>query len=128
SHMMTRWCEAIMADMTFRQQIDPLDGTFTKQGDEPDYSPAALVMVDYSWRLAGVVEETDTLQWNIRPAHPASQSARFTLPLDGGGTAEMIYDHKGADLRLSGKSVGRIDGAARLITDKAGKPLSLLGI
>ena len=66
SHMMTQWCEAIINDMTFRQQIDPVDGTFTKQGDEPDYSPAALVMVDYSWRLAGVTEEAMILDGDKR--------------------------------------------------------------
>jgi hypothetical protein len=128
SGMMTKWCEAIIADMTFRQQIDPVDGSFTKQGDEPDYSPCALVMIDYSWRLAGVVEEADTLAWNVRPGHPASVGARFRLPLDGGGSAEMVYDGKGAELRLAGRRLGRIDGTARLVTRKDGQVLSLRGI
>ncbi|EGF91187.1 tat twin-arginine translocation pathway signal sequence domain protein [Asticcacaulis biprosthecium C19] len=128
SGMMTKWCEAIIADMTFRQQIDPVDGTFTKQGDEPDYSPCALVLVDYSWRLAGLVEEADVLEWNVRPGHPASVGARFRLPLDGGGSAEMIYDDKGAELRLSGKRLGRVEGTVRLVTRKTGELVSLRGI
>ncbi|MBP2157941.1 MULTISPECIES: MGH1-like glycoside hydrolase domain-containing protein [Asticcacaulis] len=128
SHMMTRWCEAIINDMTFRQQIDPVDGTFTKQGDEPDYSPAALVMMDYSWRLAGVTEEADALHWNVRPGHRASMGARFRLPLDGGGTAEMTYDARGASLSLRGKQIAQVKGTARLITAKDGRPLALLGI
>lgn len=124
--MMNAWCRALIADMTFRQQLDPQTGAFT-QTEAPGYSPAALVMVDYSWRLAGVREEGEGLEWNVRPGHPAA-GGRFRLPLDGGGTAEMIYDRRGAELRLNGKSLGRIDGTARLVTDRAGKPQSLTGI
>jgi hypothetical protein len=127
SHMMTKWCEGLMADMTFRQQMDPEDGVFTKE-DLPNYSPAALVMMDYTWRLAGVVEDRDALSWNVRPGHLASQGASFALPLDAGGTATMQYDAKGAVLWLGGKSLGRIDGVARLISDKSGAPTALLGI
>ena len=123
--MMAQWCKALAADMTFRQQLDPLTGAFT-QADAPGYSPAALVMLDYTWRLAGVREESEQLHWNLRPGHPAA--GRFTLPLDGGGTAEIIYDAKGADLRLNGRSFGRVNGIARLVTDRAGAPRSLTGI
>ncbi len=125
SQMMEAWCKALMADMTFRQQVDPVTGAFT-QSDAPGYSPAALVMMDYTWRLCGVVEGDDELWWNVRPGHAAAGS--FRLPLDGGGTAAMTYDRKGAGLTLNGKAVARIEGPARLVTDKAGKPLKLLGI
>jgi hypothetical protein len=41
----------------------------------------------------------------------------------------MIYDQHGAELRLAGKPLGRIEGgAARLVTDKAGAPRELVGI
>jgi hypothetical protein len=127
SFMMDRWCEALQRDMTFRQQMDPLDGVFTKE--DANYSPAALVMVDYTWRLAGVREEPDALEWNIRPGHPAAESARFQMRTDGGRTAEMRYDEQGAELWLAGKPLGRVDsGAVRLVTDKAGVLRSLLGI
>jgi hypothetical protein len=53
----------------FFQQIDPLTGNFT-QVDVPGYSPAALVMIDFTWRLAGVREEHDELEWKLRPATP----------------------------------------------------------
>jgi len=126
--MMDRWCEAIQADMGFRQQLDPLSGEFTKQG-EPDYSPAALVMLDYTWRLAGVREERESLEWNVRPGHAAAQSALFRMRTDRGQTAEMKYDRGGAELRLAGKPLGRIEsGTARLITDMSGVPRGLASI
>jgi hypothetical protein len=126
--MMDRWCDALQADMSFRQQLDPLNGQFTKE-DMPNYSPAALVMLDYTWRLAGVREDGDSLEWNVRPGHPAAQSALFRLRTDPGRTAEMKYDRRGAELRLGGKVLGRIDsGMARLVTDSGGVPKALVGI
>jgi hypothetical protein len=128
SFMMDRWCEALQRDMTFRQQLDPLNAKFTIE-DLPDYSPAALVMMDYTWRLAGTCEEAQELQWNVRPGHPASDAASFRMKTDAGSTAEMGYDSKGATLKLNNRSIALVQsGAARLVTDKAGKPLSLLGI
>jgi len=127
ARMQDAWCNAILRDPSFRQQIDPLTGAFTQE-DAPGYSPAALVMLDYSWRLAGVREDGDTIEWNVRPGHAASDRARFALPLDREGTAEMVYDMRGADLTLAGKGIGRIEGIARLITDRRGMPSHLLGI
>jgi hypothetical protein len=126
--MMDRWCEAIQRDMTFRQQIDPLNGVFSQQ-DAPNYSPCALVMMDYTWRLAGVCEEVDALHWNVRPGHPAAQGARFRVRTDAGPVAEMEYDARGAEISLGGKALARIDaGVARLITNMAGVPRELVGI
>jgi hypothetical protein len=126
--MMDRWCEAIQRDMTFRQQMDPLTGAFT-QADAPKYSPCALVMMDYTWRLAGVREETDALHWNVRPGHPAADSARYRMKTDAGRDAEMLYSTRGAEVSLEGKVIGRIEtGAARLVTSKSGAPQALVGI
>lgn len=127
ARMQDAWCDAILRDPSFRQQIDPMTGTFTQE-DAPGYSPAALVMLDYTWRLAGPREAGETIEWNVRPGHPAADRARFVLPLDGGGTAEMAYDARGADLTLMGKTIGRIEGVARLVTDRRGNPSHLLGI
>jgi hypothetical protein len=125
--MMDRWCSAIEADTSFRQQIDPRNGAYTA-GDNPGYSPSALVMVDYTWRLIGVREEFDQLHWNIRPHHPAAQGAKLAVKA-GGETASIDYSDGAADLRLGGKLIARIEGeSARLVTDSKGKPLSLLGI
>jgi len=128
STMMDAWCEEIQKDGSYRQQIDPIHGGFT-QADAPRYSPCALVMVDYTWRLAGINEEVDEIHWNVRPDHPASASARFVLHGDSGAAVAMQYDASGAELRLGEKRVARIEsGAAQLITSKAGLAIALLGI
>jgi hypothetical protein len=128
SVMMDRWCEAIQRDMTFRQQVDPLTGVFTRE-DAPNYSPCALVMVDYTWRLAGVCETPDALHWNIRPGHPAAESARFHMRTDTARDAEMRYDSHGVNLSFGSKPLGRIEsGDVRLVTNKTGAPHALVGI
>ncbi|ADV83524.1 MGH1-like glycoside hydrolase domain-containing protein [Terriglobus saanensis] len=128
SFMMDRWCEALQRDMTFRQQLDPLDGVFTKQ-DMPSYSPASLVMMEYTWRLVGVCEEADELQWNIRPGHPAAEAAYFRIVTDAGRVAEVNYKSHGGEVRLNGHLIASLQsGVARLVTDKTGKPVALLGI
>lgn len=128
TQMMDRWCEALMADMTFRQQMNPRTGAFT-HAEAADYSPAALVMVDYSWRLVGVCEEADALHWNIRPGHAAAKETRLSMQTDTGRAAAMAYRDGGADVSLGGKGIGRIaGGAVRLVTDKQGQPSHLIGI
>ncbi|MEH3158707.1 MAG: trehalase family glycosidase [Sphingomonas taxi] len=128
--MMDRWCEAIQADMTFRQQIDPDTGVFTAGADAPDYSPCALVMVDYTWRLVGVREEgEDALHWTIRPRHPAAAGATLAMRTDAGRRAALRYTGEGADLTLDYRPVMRITGGAvRLETDGTGAPRALVGV
>ncbi len=132
SVMMDRWCDAIQRDMTFRQQVDPLSGDFTK-ADMPNYSPAALVMFDYTWRLSGMREDRDVLHWNVRLGHPASEAAHFSMRADNGVAVEMQYGQFGAkqgcDLRVANKLIARIEhGTARIVTDKRGTLQSLEGI
>ncbi|HEX4322598.1 MAG TPA: alpha-L-rhamnosidase [Acidobacteriaceae bacterium] len=133
SEMMDRWCEAIQREASqhapgFRQQIDPLDGSFTQE-DAPKYSPSALVMIDYTWRLAGIHEEPGELHWNIRPGHPAAESAHFRLRTDEDREAKIHYNGQGAEFYLAGKPLGRVQsGAARLVTDKEGVAKAWIGI
>ena len=125
--LMDRWCRAIQKDMTFRQQIDPESGAFTS-GDEPNYSPAALVMIDFTWRLAGIHEDQETIQWNVRPGHPASHDAHFRLVADNGMIADLKYEQSGASLSFNRTLLCRIEGGSgRLVTDKSGKLLHLVG-
>jgi hypothetical protein len=126
--LMDRWCEAIQRDRNFHQQMDPLTGAFT-QADAPSYSPCALVMMDFTWRLAGVREEQEHLEWNVRPGHAASQSARFSVHFGKDHTAAMAYDAKGATLFLDDRRLGRVEsGVVRLVTDKQGRPKQLRSI
>lgn len=50
NHLMRRWCEAILREGDFRQQMDPVSGQFT-HADPGGYSPAALVFLDFARRL-----------------------------------------------------------------------------
>lgn len=125
-YLMEQWCEALQRDTSFRQQLDPLTGTFT-EGDKPGYSPSSLVMVDFTWRLAGISEGPDDLQWNVRPGIAAAREARFRVKLRG-GTAEMRYEHGGATLTFAGRRVATIRGTARVVTDFSGKVTGLVGI
>jgi len=127
SYMMDRWCEAIMRDGTFRQQLDPLTAEFT-QADKPGYSPCALVMLDYTWRLAGVRIEGETLEWNIRPNYAASRNARFSLKFNKTHPAELRYAGSKATLMLDGKELGTATGTFRLVTTLDGKPIRIVGI
>ncbi|WP_253717284.1 alpha-L-rhamnosidase [Sphingomonas sp. AP4-R1] len=126
--MMSKWCEAIQRDLSIRTQVDPLTGAFTQE-DAPGYSPTALVMIEYSWRLVGVHEERDTICWNVRPSHPAAREARLETYSDAGLRLNMRYRLGGAELEIAGKPVARIQGgSARLVTTSTGIPLELLGI
>ncbi len=48
--LMRRWCDAIVREGEFRQQMDPLSGVFT-QPDPGGYSPAALVFLLFASKL-----------------------------------------------------------------------------
>ena len=126
-HMMDQWCKALIKDGTFRQQMDPLSGEFNAE-DPAGYSPAALVMMDYAWRLIGIDETGEHLNWNIRPDHPAAKAAVFTMTTDNGKMAELRYGKDSATLILAGKPVATIAGTGRITTDKSGKLLSATGI
>ena len=121
--MMSRWIEAITRHIEFRQQIDPLTGDFT-EGTPGGYSPAALVFVNYLWRLHGVREAGETLEWNVRA--PQGTQAEFSLKV-GQGRARLGYGKGAAELTLDGKTVATVRGTGRLITDRAGRLLAGVG-
>jgi hypothetical protein len=126
--MMTAWCDAIVADPGMRQQLDPLTGHFTQE-DAAGYSPCALVMVDYIWRLVGIRNEGTLLHWNIRPNHPAARKAELHRRTDAGPTATISYDGPRAKLTLGGRTIAQVEGGALgLITDREGHLVSLRGI
>jgi len=125
--MMEAWCRALIRDGTFRQQLDPMTGIFTEGGSK-GYSPAALVLLDYTWRLAGIREDSGRIEWTVRPGCAAEEEAKFTLKTNAGLMAEMRYDKGGAELRLAGKKIARVDGSGRMVTDLYGGGIELVGI
>jgi hypothetical protein len=127
AHMMQQWCDAILRDPSFRQQLDPVAGDFTQSGSA-SYSPAALVFYDYTWRLAGVRQHEDELHWNVRPRCGAAQSGVFSAPVKGGKIAELRYSPEDAELKIAGELIAQVDGCARICTSLDGTPRYLLGI
>lgn len=125
--MMGRWIEAITRHVEFRQQMNPLTGDFTET-DPSGYSPAALVFVDYLWRLHGVRETGDAIEWNVRA--PQGERTEFSVKTRHGaghGTALLEYRKGVAELTLHGKKLATVQGVGRLITDRQGRLLAAVG-
>ncbi len=123
--LMLRWLDALLRAQEFRQQMDPLTGEFTL-ADPGGYSPAALVFFDFLWRLSGVREQDDLLEWNIRPPSVQGRS-NFAIRV-GAGTAELVYDGPHAELRLAGGRIAQVSGAVRLLTTRSGEMRTAVGI
>ena len=125
AHLMQQWITAIRRAGKFLQQMDPLDGTFT--ADTGDYSPAALVFMDFTWRLAGVRSVGDQLEWNVRPAGPRVRSS-YRLRLSPANVAELKYVSGRAQISLDGKLLCTTKSTVRLLTTQEGELRSAVGI
>jgi len=125
AHLMQQWVSAIERNGSFLQQMDPLSGEFTP--DTGDYSPAALVFIDFTRRLAGVRYVEDVLEWNVRP--PAqSVTATYRLQVTPAIIAQIKYSAGRAELSLNDKFLWRTSSVVRLITDLDGKLGGATGI
>ncbi len=122
--LMSRWMEAITRHVEFRQQINPWTGDFT-EGTPGGYSPAALAFVDFLWRLHGVREMGDELEWNVRA--PRGERTEFSQKV-GFGTALLEYRKGIAELTLHGRKVATVRGTGRVITDRQGGLLAAVGM
>jgi hypothetical protein len=125
AQLMRQWVAAISRAGDFYQQIDPLDGTATQ--DPGKYSPAALVLFDFTWRLAGVRRVEDNLEWNVRPPESATR-ATYRLQVAPTRIAELRYDAGRAELLLNGKLLCRTSSTVRLLTDLDGNIRGAAGI
>jgi hypothetical protein len=123
--LMQRWHQALLRAGEFRQQMDPLTGEFTL-ADPGGYSPAALVFLDFLWRLSGVRQQDDRLEWNVRP--PASQGRSTFAAKIAASTAELIYTGSHAELQVAGKPVAEVSGTVRLLTTLSGDLQAAVGI
>ena len=125
-HLMQRWMEAFTrAKGEFRQQMDPETGVFTTV-DPGGYSPAALTCADFVWRLSGVRQQDDGIEWNVRPPSERGRS-RFIRQM-GSVEAELAYDGEKAELRVSRRKIASVSGVVRLLTSRTGEMLSAVGI
>lgn len=126
AHLMQQWVAALLRAPDFRQQMDPLTGEFTDGA--PGYSPSALVLIEFTWRLAGLRHrDADLLEWNIRPNF-AAVGASFRLRVSPYTTTEIQYTSAGAELLLNKHLLYRISGTVRLVTTQEGVLLAKVGI
>ncbi len=125
AYLMEQWVKAILGSGKFLQQMDPLSGVFTD--DLGDYSPAALVFVDFTWRLSGVRQAGDKLEWNVRPPGKNIRS-KYRLRLSGMRFAGIEYETGKASLLLDNKVVCTTGSTVRLITDLNGNVQEAVGI
>lgn len=125
AHMMQQWMKAILMSESFRQQMDPLTGEFTL-ADPNGYSPAALVFLDYVWRLHGVRRSGENLEWNCSRPENCSHAA-FSIKTPR-GTALLRHAEKESELTLAGKTILKVKGTVRVITDKHGRVTEIVGV
>ena len=124
AYMMTKWVDALIKAGEFRQQLDPLTGEFTTE-DPGGYSPAALVFLEYAWRLCGVRRESDTLEWNCRiPAGSRQTSFSIATPR---GTAMLRHSNDVSELSIGGRHAMTVRGTARVVTDLRGNVRKVVG-
>jgi hypothetical protein len=119
AYLMSRWVEAIVRSGSFLQQLNPDTGEFTPDGG--GYSPAALVLLDFVWRLYGVRRKGGELEWNCRLPEGASSCTSEV------GAAVLKTAAGGSELLVSGRRVLEVAGTVRVITDARGKALRLVG-
>ncbi len=124
ARLMQRWVEAVSREGAFRQQMDPVSGAFTRD-DPGGYSPAALAMCEFVWRLSGVRESGDLVEWNVRPPGPGR--SEFAATVRGVG-AELRYGGASAELRVAGRRVAQVGGVVRLRTTRDGEMREAVGI
>jgi hypothetical protein len=123
STLMAQWVRAITQNGAFLQQMDPVSGVFS--ADRGGYSPAALVLLDFVWRLHGVQRRGDSLEWNCRMPEGATHCSS-SLPLQT-GVAKLEHTPDSSLLSLDGKRIAEARGTLRIVTDLRGRPLSFAG-
>ena len=126
AHLMEQWATALLRARDFRQQMDPLTGDFT-MADPAGYSPAALVFLDFTWRLAGVRAVGGQLEWNVRPTL-ATGNTSFRFRVSTTTTAEIQYGSNAARLLLNGRTLCQTSNTVRLRTTLDGALQSASGI
>ena len=125
AYLMDQWVGSIASAGDFYQQIDPLSGQPTTIGDPGGYSPAALVLLDFVWRLHGVRREGDRLEWNCRPpANSARTVASLKTPR---GTAQLLHASDRSVLSIAGKPILTVFDPVRIVTDLDGKLTAITG-
>ena len=126
AYVMQQWVRAMIgAGYAFRQQLDPLTGQFSTE-DPGGYSPAALVVLDFVCRLHGVRRNGDLLEWNCRRPENCA-TATFSVQTSH-GPALLQHTKMESLLTLAGKTILKVEGTARVLTDAQGRVTRIVGI
>jgi hypothetical protein len=125
AYVMQQWVRAMIgAGCSFHQQLDPLTGRFSTE-DPGGYSPAALVLLDYVWRLHGVRGSGDFLEWNCRCPENCG-TATFSIQTSH-GSALLQHTKMESLLTLADKTILKVEGTARVLTDARGRVTRIVG-
>ena len=124
AYLMQQWVRAILRDPGFLQQLDPATGIFTP--DVGDYSPTALVFIDFTWRQSGVRQVGDELEWNLRPE--ANKRSSFRLRLSPTTIAELHYRGREARAVINGRVICQSKQTVRIVTDQRGSLSRAVGL
>ena len=123
-HLMNRWLEAMRRCPDFMQQMNPFTGEFSTSAD---YSPAMCCALDFTTRLAGVMETPEGLSWGCTGI-PGTGNSRFDLERMRGGSASVVMSDGSATLFLNRKELLRVKGPARCFSDEKGKHLRIVAV
>lgn len=124
NHLMKRWLEAMLRCPDFMQQMNPFTGEFSTSAE---YSPSMCCALDFTTRLAGVMETPEGLSWGCTGI-PETTHSRFELNLMRGGSAAVVMDAGTATLFLDGREFLRIRGPVRCFSGKKGERLRITAV
>jgi hypothetical protein len=123
NHLMKRWVSVLQENTRFGQQIHPYTG---KMGNPDSYSPAMLVLVDFTMRLYGIHEDAEHISWVSQLPDDAKYLSLVLKTQKGECVWQQDIQH--AVATLNGKELFQVVGTCRILTDKSGKIKSLIGI
>ena len=119
NELMRRWINNMLKYSDFMQQMDPITGEFSTS---PGYSPAMCCTINYMSKMLGIEETENEISWGCNIL-PETGDSIFKLDLYKHGKAELEQHQGESILRLRGKELARIEGKARVFSDKKGKLL-----
>ena len=121
---------ALMGTEHFAQTIDPFTGA---PGFTEAYSPAMLTLLDYLERLSGILPRPDNTLWFtglVPQAVTHRQTAHETAyarTIDG-TRFELVNGAQGSVVYKDGAEHCRFPYGVRLVTDRSGTPITLIGM
>ncbi len=124
-HLMSQWLSALLKAYArgqhWLQQMNPWTGEFTEA--QQGYSPAMLVMLDFTARLHGVHRQGETVTWNCQMPTSATFS-QYTLE-DNQGRFQLTHDHGTTSLRRDDRTWLTVTGECCITSDISGGIISV---